>query len=303
MDSLQGTILVIAGLSTIFSACVTSEKLTYLQYEGDLRGDNITDQEVRAYSLKLSEYKLQSKDIISLRVGSITEDEFDFIEKYQLDLGIIRELNQYNQSIGTGGAGNQGGNNLNRIGNLNNNNLGGLALGNQNIGFTLDDKGELELPEIGRVSLAGLTIPEAERNIEEALEGYYETPMVRIQLLNFHFTVLGEIENEGRFTSFDPNINIFDAVALAGNIGELADRSNVKIIRQENGQAKVIYLNLLDEQLLQSRNFYIKRNDIIIVPPLGARTAQQYTLPNVSRAFGIVGGLLGVVALIISLAR
>jgi len=303
VDSLQGTILVIAGLSTIFSACVTSEKLTYLQYEGDLRGDNITDQEVRAYSLKLSEYKLQSKDIISLRVGSITEDEFDFIEKYQLDLGIIRELNQYNQSIGTGGAGNQGGNNLNRIGNLNNNNLGGLALGNQNIGFTLDDKGELELPEIGRVSLAGLTIPEAERNIEEALEGYYETPMVRIQLLNFHFTVLGEIENEGRFTSFDPNINIFDAVALAGNIGELADRSNVKIIRQENGQAKVIYLNLLDEQLLQSRNFYIKRNDIIIVPPLGARTAQQYTLPNVSRAFGIVGGLLGVVALIISLAR
>ena len=250
-------------------------------------------------------YRLQPEDIISIQVASVTESEFDFIAKYQNELGVIRKLGQYNQNFQDGGA--VGGQNL---GGLNiggagaaGNPLSGLVLSGQNTGFTLSQAGELELPEIGKLSLAGLTIPEAEMRIKERLDGYYETPMLRVQLLNYHFTVLGEVENEGRFTSFDPEITVFDAISLAGNIGELADRSNVKIIRREGVEAKVVYLDMLDERTLTADNFYVKRNDIIVVPPLKARTAQRYTLPNIGRTLGFVGAITGVLALVISLSR
>ncbi|GEM_PF-341280 len=285
----------------LIASCVPSKKLTYLQYDDDLKDVNPMDSIMRIYDLKRSEYALKANDIISIRVASITESQYNFIKKYETDLGIIRKLDQYSRRIDEE---TQIANNLGRM------NMGGaggqissIILDRQNTGFTLDKNGELELPEIGVINLAGLTVPEAEAKVKEVLEGYFEIPMVRIQLLNYHFTVLGEVESEGRYTSFDPTITIFDAISLAGNIGEYADRSNIKIVRQDNGQAKVLYLDMLDERTLNADNFYVKRDDIIIVPPLEARTTQRYTLPNIGRILGIASAILSVTALVISLSN
>ena len=285
------------------SGCVPTKKLTYLQYGDDLKGDNLIDTVLRSYDIKIKTYYLQPDDIISLRVASITSEEFNFIKKYETDLGLIRKLDQYNRSIESENT-NRNSNTYGRV-NLNAQDglISSIALDRQNTGFTLDANGELELPEIGSLHLAGLTIPEAEILVKESLEGYYEAPMVRIQLLNFHFTVVGEVNNEGRFTSYDPTITIFDALSLAGDIGEYADRTNVKIIRNENGMAKVLYINLLDETTLDSENYFVKRNDVIIVPALEARTAQTYTLPNIGKTLGMIGAITGIIALVISLSR
>ncbi|MEQ8882468.1 MAG: hypothetical protein RLQ12_22690, partial [Cyclobacteriaceae bacterium] len=157
--------------------------------------------------------------------------------------------------------------------------------------------------KLGQVELAGLTLPEAELKVKSMLEGYLETPMVRIQLLNYHFTIVGEVQNEGRYTSFDPEVTIFDAITLAGNLTEYADRANLKIVRQEDGESKVIYVNMLDERTLSAENYFLKRGDLIVVAPLKARTANLYTLPNVNRTFGIASAVLSLAAFIITLSR
>lgn len=281
--------------------CVTNKQLTYLQYENDLKETNPTDTIMRHYTLKKKVYKLQPNDIISIRIASITDDEYNFIKKYETDLGLIRKLDQYSRNIEVSGQGN------NSIGRMNvggsDGQISSIALDRQNTGFTLDANGELELPEIGILKLSGLTIPEAELAVKETLEGYYEMPMVRIQILNYHFTVLGEVEGEGRYTSYDPQLTIFDAISLAGNIGEFADRSNIKIIRQEDDQAKVLYLNMLDETTLNADNFYVQRDDIIIVPALKARTTTTYTIKNISFALGLTAAALSLTALIIALSK
>src|SRR5690606_21198881 len=154
---------------------------------------------------------------------------------------LIRKLNKYNSTGGRNQLSQSGFNNNRNIlqggmGGANGNQEGGispLALDQLNTGFVLDIEGKLNLPQIGEIQLSGLTIPEAEHKIREALVGYYETPMVRLQLLNFHFTIFGEVESEGRYTSFDPDITVFDAFALAGNLSEFADRSNIKVIRSD----------------------------------------------------------------------
>jgi polysaccharide export outer membrane protein len=293
---------------TFFSGCVPAEKLAYLQYEDDIKGKNITDSLVRSYKLKKRTYNIEPGDILSIRVASVTPEEFDFISDYATRLGIVRSLGQYQQNISVAGGANNGNVNAGQNARLNVNAGGGnavqgLLISNQNIGFTVDQNGNLELPEVGKFGLAGLTIPEAEEKIRQLLVGYYETPLVRIELLNFHFTVLGEVENEGRFTSFDPEITIFDAIALAGNIGEFADRSNVKIIRQQGEAAGVFYLNMLDERTMNADNFYVQRNDIIVVPALDARAAQRYAIPNVSRVLSWIGAVLGVAGLVVALTR
>ena len=245
---------------------------------------------------------MKPNDIISIRVASITDDEYNFIKKYETDLGLIRKLDQYSRRIDEDIQSN---NNFNRMGmtSQEGGQISAIMLDRQNTGFTLDANGELELPEIGVLKLSDLTIPEAELKVKQALEGYYEVPMVRIQLLNYHFTVLGEVEKEGRYTSYDPRLTIFYSISLAGNIGEFADRSNIKIVRQEGENAKVIYINMLDETTLNADNFYIKRDDIIIVPALKARTSQAYTLPNIGRTLGWIGAITGIIALVISLSR
>ena len=98
-------------------------------------------------------------------------------------------------------------------------------------------------------------------------------------------------------------MNIFDAISLAGNIGEFADRSNIKIIREDDKEAKVLYLNMLDESTLNADNFYVRRNDIIIVPALKARTTTNYTLKNISFALGLSAAALSLTALIIALGN
>ncbi len=285
------------------SSCVPTKRLTYLQYGDDIKGDNPIDTVLRSYIIKQKIFYLKPNDIISLRVASVTESKYNFIKKYETDLGLIRKLDQYNRSIDQDGTGRNS--NLNNRINLNSGDgvISSLILDRQNTGFTLDANGKLELPEIGVLKLSGLTIPEAELLLKEALKGYYEAPMVRIQLLNYHFTVVGEVNNEGRFTTFDPTITIFDALSLAGDIGEFADRANVKIIRNENGVAKILYMNLLDEKTLNSENYFIQRNDVIVVPALDARTSQTYTIPNISKTLGWIGAITGLLAFIIALSR
>ena len=284
------------------SGCVTNKQLTYLQYENDLKEINPTDTIMRQYSLKKKVYRLLPNDIISIRIASITDDEYNFIKKYETDLGLIRKLDQYSRNIEEEGQLNNNFNSRMNIGGVDGQ-ISSIALDRQNTGFTIDANGELELPEIGVLKMSGLTIPEAEFKVKETLEGFYEVPMVRIQLLNYHFTVLGEVEGEGRYTSYDPKLTIFDAISLAGNIGEFADRSNIKIIRQEDDQAKVLYLNMLDETTLNADNFYVQRDDIIIVPALKARTTTTYTLKNISFVLGLTAAALSLTALIIALGK
>lgn len=296
----------ILGVGVVFFmfACVPGKRLVYLQHGNELGEERNKDTVLRSYDLKYVPYTLRANDIISLRVASVTKNEYNFINKYQSDLGIIRKLGQYDNgdlsgsqntssnilNTGSGGQGNASGV------------ISSLTLDRLNTGFVLDLDGKLNLPEIGELQLSGLTIPEAEDKVTQLMNGYYETPMVRIQLLNFHFTILGEVGNEGRFTSFDPDITVFDAFSIAGNLSEFADRSNIKIIRSDGGTKKeIIYLNTLDEELLAANNLYIHRGDLIIIPPLPARTANRYTVPNFTKTLSFVSAALSLVALLVSL--
>ncbi|MCH8171262.1 MAG: polysaccharide biosynthesis/export family protein, partial [Bacteroidetes bacterium] len=64
-------------------------------------------------------------------------------------------------------------------------------------GYLVDEKGEVEFPVVGKVKVEGLTVFGAQNHIQEIARKYLESPVVEVRLLNFRFTVLGEVKREG----------------------------------------------------------------------------------------------------------
>ena len=295
-------LLYIIVIGTFFVSCVPNKDIVYLQHPDDPEKGEVmeSDSIIRTYQTYNKPYKLQAEDIISLRIASLTPAEFDFVKKYEEQLGIIRKLNQYNQGDAAGG----GQNNMRMQGAGGGGEEGSglmpIMLDRQQTGFVLDREGYLELPEIGRLQLSGLSLPEAEELIKEKLKNYFETPVVRIQLLSFHFTILGEVNNEGRYTSFDPETNIIDAISLAENLTDFADRTRLKVVRFEEGEAKVYYINTLREDLVGQKGFYLQPNDLIVVPALRARQSRNYLLPATSNIIGVTASALSLILIILN---
>ncbi len=147
---------------------------------------------------------------------------------------------------------------------------------------TVDNKGQIDLPVIGLVKISGMTINAAERRIKTAATDYLKNPRIAIKLLNFNFTVVGEVGRQGTINIVDPKVNVLEAIGQAGGFTQFADRENVRLIRNENGKANMYHLNLLEDNLLLSDKFFLQPNDVILVNPTKKRTTNQERLSTLS---------------------
>ncbi len=240
--------LVVVGV--MVSSCVPTKKYVLLQKDDLGKKDLPLDTVQRSYQLKLSNYKIQPQDLLSVNVVTLTPDEYNF----------IKELNPAQGGSGGGGAGGGG---------------GGLISG-----YLVDNEGNVQFPVLGKVKLAGLSVFEAEEKMKEVLKDLLRDPIVRIRLLNFRFTFVGEMNNQ--ITSFSPRISMMEAIAQAGGLPEFANRENIKIIRQRGDQADVLYVNLLDESFVTSPYYYLQQNDVIVVSTLKQKQTLKYLTQNMS---------------------
>ena len=213
-------------------------------------------------SIAVPSQKIQVNDLLSIRVGGDNEK-------------IVQYINQY-----------FGGSTV----------AGGSAGGLQCI---VDETGNIELPKIGKVKLAGLSRDEAAANITKAYSEYIIGAIVTVQYVNFRFAVLGEVGSPGYYTIPNERINLFEAVAQAGDMTDFALRDNVKLIRDENGQRQVISLNFNDKNILNTPWYYLDRNDIIYVAPRQAKVNSQ----NLGPAVTILSSVLSLTAIFFTIFR
>ena len=265
---LMRRILVVLGLVTlIFSACVPNKKLVYFQKD-DLkkRSDIPKDTVLRTHQLNIREYRIQPLDLINVTFETISDDNdaFDFLSK----------LNTQTRVSGSAA------------------NSAALA------GIMVDADGFIAYPVLGKIQIAGLTLFEAQDTIQAVASKFLPDVIVRVRMLNFRFTVLGEVNGEKVVTSLNPRLTMSEAIGLAGGFGELADRSHVKVIRQRGAMTEVFYLNLLEEEFLESPNYYVQQNDVIVVPPLRQRPFRRYFTSNLA----VVTSTLSFALFIITLA-
>jgi len=142
-------------------------------------------------------------------------------------------------------------------------------------GYVVDETGALKFPLIGSVNLNGLTIKEATDLIETKFKVYMEDPIVTIRKLNFKVTVLGEVSKPGTYSINNEKASLPEVLGLAGDLTGYGDRTNVKIIREENNDTKQFEIDLTSASSLSADTYYLHPDDIIYVSATRKRGFQN----------------------------
>lgn len=164
---------------------------------------------------------------------------------------------------------------------------GEITTGNKSLEdnvYRVDNDGNIVVPIIGKVSVVGLTTYQAEQLIASLIYPQYvkKEPVVTIKISNFKITIIGDVKSPGVIDIEKDNINILEALAMAGDLNISARRNNIMLIRtNDNGSREIYRYNLNDKYLLFSPYFNLKQNDMIYVEQNRSKTRSAFTLPTV----------------------
>jgi polysaccharide export outer membrane protein len=159
--------------------------------------------------------------------------------------------------------------------------------------YHLDAQGYAHIPLLGPILLAGLKETEAQDTLSARLEKFLQQPVVHLRLHSFRFTILGEVARAGTFTPLGDQINILEALGMAGDMTPYGNREQVLVVRQREGKRSFGRLNLRDRSVFDSPYFYLQPGDVVYVEPVKAKvgvTADtgtkvlQWALPMISLA-------------------
>lgn len=171
--------------------------------------------------------------------------------------------------------------------------------------YLVDNRGNIEFPILGTLHIGGLTKSEAETLIKGKLSDYIkESPIVTVRMANYKISVIGEVNAPGTFTISNEKVNLFEALAMAGDMTVYGLRDNVRLIREDaDGHQHIITLDMNRADIVQSPYYYLQQNDILYVTPnkTKAKTADISTSTTIW--FSVVGTLVSLASLIITIAK
>ncbi len=222
------------------------------------KGQLPIDSIVRTYQVEPYDYLIQTNDLISVRFESLSPKDYDFLS------GQVQQ--QQGQNVTQGNA---------------------LLMGE-----LVDENGEISYPVVGKVKVAGFSVFQLQDTLQQLAKDYLDSPVVKVRLMNYRMTMLGEVNREGTVIFTNNRVTLLEAIGLAGGLTDLADKKNLKMIRQINGKTQIAYVNLLDENFINSPYYYVHQNDILITGALKQRSYRKYFGQNLSLVISSLSLLL-----------
>ena len=149
---------------------------------------------------------------------------------------------------------------------------------NKNQGYIVDVNGDIDFPILGKLHVEGLTRGQVTNLIKDQLEQreLLKNPLVQVDIMNFSFSVLGEVNRVGRYTLDGDRITILEAIAMAGDLKTGTSRiDRVAVIREFGGNRRIIHVDLRSKDIFLSPAYYLQQNDIVYVEPNGRRAQEQ----------------------------
>ena len=141
-------------------------------------------------------------------------------------------------------------------------------------GYLVDSNGDISLPVLGKVAVAGKNRMELENDIKDKLKDQLKDATVQIQILNYKITVLGDVKSPGTFKIPNERITILEAIGLAGDLRMSGVRKNVLVIRDSSGVKKEYRIDLTSKEVFSSPAYYLQQNDVVYVQPKAAARSE-----------------------------
>ena len=144
--------------------------------------------------------------------------------------------------------------------------------------YTVDTNGEIDFPVLGKIHVAGMKREEIAECIKNELvsKNLVKDPVVTVEFANLCVSVLGEVNNPGRFSIDRDRLTVLDALSMAGDLTIYGNRNKVLVLRQEGNVQRVYGLDLTSgEHVYSSPAYYLQQNDVVYVEPNAVKARQS----------------------------
>lgn len=133
----------------------------------------------------------------------------------------------------------------------------------------VDQDGDIILPLIDRVHVAGMTLAEAQKTITEKLKRYYKEPSLTMLILKYaerKVYIDGMVGRAGPVL-FPPEekLTLSKAISTAGGILPRGARNDVKLTRIIDGREQTITIDMSEIYSGKAADIELKENDRIYV--------------------------------------
>lgn len=161
--------------------------------------------------------------------------------------------------------------------------------------YRVHKDGTVDLPFLKPIHIEGLTVKEAQDTVQAAFREIIPDADVKLALYNKTFTVIGEISSGERYI-YKENLNIFQALAMTGDLTNPGDRKHVRIIRPHgDDKPEILEFDIRSNTIIDSKYYYIQPNDVIYV----ARTKDSFV--KVPTYTGLLGLITSSVSLLVTM--
>lgn len=163
--------------------------------------------------------------------------------------------------------------------------------------YTVNKEGYIDYPLAGLVEVKNLTVEQAKNKLQDELSKYVKEIALMVKLSSFDVTVIGEVTRPGKYKVYQSEINIFEALAMAGNTTSFAKTKTTKLIRRTDDGSEIVTLDIGKADILSSPYYYLKPNDIIYIEPLKIKQWGFTTFPY-STVISVISLTVTVLALL-----
>ena len=147
--------------------------------------------------------------------------------------------------------------------------------------YLIDSYGNIQFPIIGKIKLAGLTRAEAVKSLENRVKEYITNPTVNVRILNFKFSVLGEVNKPNTFKIASERVTLLEAISQAGDLTIYGKRNNILLVREIDGKKSYNRIDITKADFIDSPYYYLSQNDLIVVEPNKTKVNSSVIGPNV----------------------
>lgn len=244
-------LIVAISLVTVMFSCTSHRQLVYLKNVDSLSAENF-------YPKKRPEYRIQTRDIMYIKIYSLNEDMSNMINQ---------TIGSYQQNLFQ--------------------NETSLFIN----GYTVSDSGNIEIPVLGKIKVEGKTMDEAIESIKNRAAQFLKDATVIVKLISFKFSVIGEVNRPGTYNNFNSQLTVLEAISMAGDITDYGNRKEVLVLRPTSNGTRSFRLDLTSRQILTSDGFYLLPNDMVYVEPIKNKSF-RINMPTISLAFTSISTLI-----------
>jgi polysaccharide export outer membrane protein len=130
--------------------------------------------------------------------------------------------------------------------------------------------GKIHFTLIGEVAAGGKTVNVLEKELKKRISVFVPNPNLSVmvnQVNSMMIYVIGKVYGPGRF-ALNTNINVLQALTMAGGLNPFAKRNKIKIFRKTKGKTDIFHFKF--DEVVEGRylkqNIELKRGDVVVVP-------------------------------------